>query len=178
MKLDVKRIIKTEDFCIGDQINIEFVDYGNLTATAQKVTKDGTLFLFDNIVSKKIRENKENMFDDEVLCWLNGSFLQSFPKKLQENISYITIPTYGQILGHVGKHYRHFEPDNDEQFELMKQRSNRMRYFYNNWCSWWLSNKMSNEPYYSCVDAFGGTGACIASKPNGIRPLFLLRKEK
>ena len=46
MKLDVKRIIKTEDFCIGDQINIEFVDYGNLTATAQKVTKDGTLFLF------------------------------------------------------------------------------------------------------------------------------------
>ena len=176
MKVKRRIELETEDFCIGDRIVIKLKNYEsvNVTATAQKVTKDGTLFLFDNAI---VRMAMNSMIRSS---WLNNMLLPLFPKKLQENISYITIPTYGQIFGH-DDFYKNFEPDDDEQFELMKRRGNRVCYFEGDQCSWWLRNQTKKEvssAVFAGVYCDGGPNCNLASHSVGIRPVFLLRKEK
>ena len=48
MKVLRMREIEVKNYRIGDQIVIPLAEFGEFTATAQKITDKGTLFLFDD----------------------------------------------------------------------------------------------------------------------------------
>ena len=54
MKLKVTRKVefKTEDFCVGDQISVKLKGFGKFTATVQKITDEGVLFMFDEEIGR------------------------------------------------------------------------------------------------------------------------------
>ena len=102
--------------------------------------------------------------------------LKAFPKKLRNAVSCITVPTYGEIFGH-DDFYENFEPDNDEQFEIMKRRGNRVCDFENDWCWWWLRNATKKEVSsadFAYVTYLGHTGYDGAANSFGVRPEFWL----
>ena len=50
--------VEVKKIRIGDQIIIPLVEFGEFTATAQKITDKGTLFLFDDCVTKQPMNKK------------------------------------------------------------------------------------------------------------------------
>ena len=182
MKLKVARSVnfKTEDFCVGDQISVKLKGFGKFTATAQKVTSDGVLFMFDDVIDKHcMNENNENKggFDEsDMKKWLYDVVLKAFPKKIRDSVSCITLPTYGEIFGH-DDFYENFEPDDDEQFETMKRRGNRVCDFKADWCWWWLRNAAKKEvssSSFACVGSRGYSLFGCAARSCGVRPEFWL----
>lgn len=59
MKVLRVREIEVKNYRIGDQIIIPLVEFGEFTATAQKITDKGTLFLFDDCVAKQPMNKKD-----------------------------------------------------------------------------------------------------------------------
>lgn len=182
MKLKVTRKVefKTEDFCVGDQITVKLKGYGKYTATVQRITEKGVLFLFDDVIATmtmKSSNTNDGGFDkSHIARWLEDVLLPTFPAKLQNKVIHITLPTYGEIFGH-DDFYENFEPDNDEQFELMKRRGNRVCDFNGDWCSWWLRNATKKEVSSYCfasVSGYGLTHYSGASGSFGVRPEFWL----
>jgi hypothetical protein len=110
--------------------------------------------------------------------WLRETVLPAFPEKLRTRIREITLPTYGEIFGH-DDFYENFEPDNDEQFELMKRRGNRVCDFEDDWCWWWLRNAAKKNVSSALFDLVNGSGHAYcdnASTSGGVRPEFWLVK--
>lgn len=182
MKLKVTRKVefKTEDFCVGDQISVKLKGFGEFTATAQKVTNGGVLFMFDEVIARhcmNISSTNEGGFDEsDMKKWLNDVVLKTFPKKFRASVFRITLPTYGEIFGH-DDFYENFEPDNDEQFESMKRRGNRVCDFENDWCWWWLRNatkKEASSASFACVRYDGCADYADAATSYGVRPEFWL----
>lgn len=182
MKLKVTRKVefKTEDFCVGDQISVKLKGFGKFTATVQKITNEGVLFMFDEVIARHCMNesgSNEGGFDEsDMKKWLDDVVLKAFPKKLRGAVSCITLPTYGEIFGH-DDFYENFEPDDDEQFESMKRRGNRVCDFENDWCWWWLRNATKKEvssARFALVYADGGTGCTCAAASFGVRPEFWL----
>lgn len=168
--------IKTDDLMVGDQITVKLKGFGKFTATAQKIEGDKILFLFDEIVTKHCM-NEQNKNDggfdaSDLKTWLNDVLLPAFPKKLQNRIKELTIPTYGEVFGH-DDYYKNFEPDNDEQLPSMKRRGNRDGDL--EW--WWLRNAMKKEKSAACfayVYDLGLPDYRYASGSGGVRPEFWL----
>lgn len=188
MKVARKVQFKTNEICVGDQIIVKLSGFGKFTATAQRVTDKGILFLFDEVIARhpmnetNINYNKdtnEGGFDKSDMCrWLRETVLPAFPEKLRTRIREITLPTYGEIFGH-DDFYENFEPDNDEQFELMKRRGNRVCDFEDDWCWWWLRNATKRSVSSACfatVGSHGGASYSAASNSPGVRPEFWLVK--
>ena len=182
MKVTRKVQFKTNEICVGDQITVRLSGFGKFTATAQKVTDKGILFLFDEVIARhSMNETNTNEggFDKSDMCrWLRETVLPAFPEKLRTRIREITLPTYGEIFGH-DDFYENFEPDNDEQFELMKRRGNRVCDFEDDWCWWWLRNaakKNVSSAYFALVGNSGYAGSVGASNSHGVRPEFWLVK--
>lgn len=174
--------IKTDDLMVGDQITVKLKGFGKFTATAQKIEGNNILFLFDKTVTKHCmnEQNKnEGGFDaSDLKKWLNEVLLPAFPKKLQNRITELTIPTYGEVFGH-DDYYTNFEPDNDEQLPSMKRLGNRSCDFDGDWEWWWLRNAMKKEksaPHFACVSRYGSPNSSGASSANGVRPEFWLVK--
>ena len=182
MKVTRKVQFKTNEICVGDQITVRLSGFGKFTATAQKVTDKGILFLFDEVIARhSMNETNTNEggFDKSDMCrWLRETVLPAFPEKLRTRIREITLPTYGEIFGH-DDFYENFEPDNDEQFELMKRRGNRVCDFEDDWCWWWLRNaakKNVSSARFAGVDGGGAAYCGGASHSGGVRPEFWLVK--
>ena len=101
MKLKVTRKVefKTEDICVGDQITVKLKGYGKYTATAQRVTADGVLFLFDDVIARhcmnEVNTNEGGFDKSNIARWLYNVLLPSFPAKLRNKVREITLPTYG-----------------------------------------------------------------------------------
>lgn len=209
MILEVTRETKlrTEYFCVGDRIKVSLAGFGLLTeadkmngfgeftATAQRVTDEGTLFLFDNVIAtyhmNKYATSDGGFEESDMKQWLVCEVLKAFPQEMRDKISSITIPTYGEIFGH-NEFSKHFEPDNDEQFESMKQRINRVCEFDDNLFGWWLRNAVNPEyastntaivngidsNSFGAVNSFGDATYCRdASVAYGVRPEFWLINE-
>lgn len=187
MKVTRKVQFKTNEICVGDQITVRLSGFGKFTATAQKVTDKGILFLFDDVIVRhSMNETNTNKggFDKSDMCrWLRETVLPAFPEKLKTRIREITLPTYGEIFGHDDFYenffYENFKLDNDEQFELMKRRENRICNFEDGWCWWWLRNaakkNLSSAGFAGVTN--GGLTACgNASSSRGVRPEFWLVK--
>lgn len=182
MKITRKVQFKTSEICVGDQINVKLRGFGKFTATAQKVTDKGILFLFDDVIARhSMNETNTNEggFDKSDMCrWLCEAVLPAFPEKLRTRIREITLPTYGEIFGH-DDFYENFEPDDDEQFEFMKRRGNRVCDFEDDCCCWWLRNatkRVVSSACFALVSGLGRAGYAGASSSGGVRPVFWLVK--
>lgn len=176
-----KQKLITKNIEVGDQINIELDGFGKFTATAQKITNKGTLFMFDECVTNRpmnIQYSNEGGYQgSDLRRWLNEELIKAFPKKLQKKIKTITIPTYGQIFGHGDKFYNKFEADNDERFPAMENIKNRIRLLDGDTDWWWLQNPTKKEvsaAYFARVtsDSYAVYGS--ASTSLGVLPVFLL----
>lgn len=174
--------VKTNEICVGDQITVRLSGFWKFTATAKKVTDKGILFLFDDVIARhSMNETNTNEggFDKSDMCrWLRETVLPAFPEKLRTRIREITLPTYGEIFGH-DDFYENFESDNDEQFELMKRRGNRVCDFEDDWCWWWLRNatkKNVSSARFAYVGSDGLAASSLASTSGGVRPEFWLVK--
>ncbi len=181
MKVLRNREVEVKNYRIGDQIVIPLAEFGEFTATAQKITDKGTLFLFDDCVTKqpmnKKWTNKGGFEKTDLRKWIGDVLLPAFPENLRSRIENLTIPTYGQIFGHDDWHIDVIEPDNDEQFPLMTKRKNRFADFENGYEWYWLQNATKKElsaAGFALVDDNGSAHYYYASASTGVRPVFLL----
>lgn len=181
MKVVRKQKLITKNIEVGDQINIELDGFGKFTATAQKITDEGTLFMFDECITSRPMNsqysNEGGYQGSDLRRWLNEELIKAFPKKLQKKIKTITIPTYGQIFGHENKFYNQFESDNDERFPAMENRKNRIMLLHDDTNWRWLQNTTKKEVSatdFAVVGVVGGVAYTGASSSLGILPIFLL----
>jgi hypothetical protein len=163
----VENMAKT--FSVGDTITVPLKGLGEFNATAQRVTDKGIIFMFDDCIDEKpmITISAEYMNN---LC-------NAFPDNICNRITEIGLPTYGQIFGHDEFYEENLEPDNDDQFELMKIRKNRIADFKNE-CSWyWLRNSIKSAvsaSNFAFVADGGSAYYNYASDAFGVRPVFTL----
>lgn len=181
MKVLRNREVEVKNIRIGDQIIIPLAEFGEFTATAQKITDKGTLFLFDDCVAKqpmnKELTNKGGFEKSDLKKWIGDVLLPAFPDNLRSRIENLTIPTYGQIFGHDDWYNDVIEPDNDEQFPLMTKRKNRIADFENDYEWYWLQNATKKELSAACFASVSYDGYPYygsASNSRGVRPVFLL----
>lgn len=177
----VEKMSKT--FSVGDTITIPLEGLGEFTATAQRVTDKGIIFMFDECISI-MPMNYENFntggYDSSYLChWINTVLKDAFPDNIRNRITEISIPSYGQIFGHDELYEENIEPDNDDQFELMKIRKNRIADFKNKCSGYWIRNiyLFIFEPdiaVFTNVEDDGLASCRFASSPSGVRPVFAL----
>lgn len=166
---------------VGDKINVNLKGFGEFTATAQKIMGNKIIFIFDDCVARMpMNRTATNAggYDASGLCyWVNTALRAAFPDELRESLIDISIPTYGQMFGHDETYERYFEPDNDEQFELMKIRKNRIADYENEWEWYWLQNATKENVSASTFAYvyYGGSALCDnASASLGVRPVFTL----
>lgn len=178
MKVKRKVQFKTNEICVGDQINVKLRGFGRFKATAQKVADKEVLFLFDEIIAwyptNESNTNSGGFDDSDTKRWLNEVILPAFPKKLRNKVTEITLPTYGEIFGH-DDFYENFEPDEDEQLELMKQSKNRVCNFRGDLFGWRLRNAAKegvSSIDFASVNVMGFSSSWSASKSFGVRPEF------
>lgn len=188
MKAWRKVKMEIKNYEVGDQITVKLKDFGEFTATAQRVEDGKTLFLFDNCVAEhEMNENGSNTggFYSSNLCeWMNTELVKSFPTKLIERMIYadeeheclLRIPTRKEMFGE-DKYNRNYEPDLGEQFELMKDRKNRVCTLPDDKYAWyWLQNKLQSSSNFAAVSGGGSARSYDgASASLGVRPAFLIR---
>lgn len=156
-----------EQYYVGDQITVRMKELGNFTATVQAIEEDSVIFMFDDIIAKHNH--------NDIQEWLDKDILPLFPETF--NVTEITLPTCGQIFCDDEWCREFFEPDTDEQFELMKRRGNRVCDYDGDWEWWWLKNKSKKYAAYFAVVYGGGIAHCSrASDSYGIRPVFRIKK--
>ena len=145
--------LETREVMVGDQILVSLAEIGNFTATAHKITDKGVLFIFDEYVTSR-------------------------PMNNQSRIDDLSIPTVGELFGHDDEwDNEHFEPDEDEQLPLMKERRNRVAYLNNEWEWGWLRNAVKqrfSSAHFAGVGGNGTAGYAFASSSGGVRPEFWL----
>lgn len=188
--MEVKRTITTEvnNFEIGDQIIVELKDLGRFTATAQRVYDGKTLFLFDNCVAKqamnKNNSNEGDFYSSDLCKWMNTELVKHFPAEFLDRMIYtdkehecfLRIPTRKEMFGE-DTHSKYYEPDINEQFDLMKDRKNRVCSIPDNVCTWyWLMNAhVLSWSRFAVIFGDGSANAKDASDPSGVRPAFMIR---
>lgn len=156
-----------EQYCVGDQITVRMKELGNFTATVQAIEDESIVFMFDDIIAKHNHH--------EIQEWLDNDILPLFPETF--NVSEIVLPTCGQIFGKDEWCIDIFDPDTDEQFELMKRRGNRVCDYDGDWEWWWLKNQSkSYATLFASVNAYGNALYHGASYSYGVRPVFRIKK--
>lgn len=172
------RIQAAGEFKVGDQIEI-----GKYTATCQKITKNGVLFLMDQYLDTAYPINRENtnnggyeasdlrreLQKEEVLDIFSSVKDMMVPF---ENGDLLRIPYAEELFGD----NRYYEPSGKEQWELMKDRKNRIAYRDGEDYEWgWLQNKRkSSGAYFAAVHYLGHADSDGASTSYGVRPVFRL----
>lgn len=158
-----------KQYCVGDQITVRMKELGNFTATVQAIEEDSVVFMFDDIIAKHNH--------NDIQEWLDKDILPLFPETF--NVTEITLPTCGQIFGddEWSRKFFDFEPDTDEQFELMKRRGNRVCDYDGDWEWWWLKNQSKKlATVFASVGSYGLVNYAGASASLGVRPVFRIKK--
>lgn len=184
MKVFRKMEIEVENYQVGDQIIVPLRGIGGFTATVQKVTDEGTLFLFDECVARKAMnengENKGGYEESDLKKWIDTTLYMSFPEEMRDKMYGLTIPTVGQIVGFESEwNNENFEMDNEEQFPLMNERKNRIASFEGRIMQVWLRNATKerySSNHFACVAGFGYASYFPASFTSGVRPEFWIKK--
>lgn len=176
-----KMMMRMADIKVGDQIEIPLKDMGTFTATAQQITDDGILFMFDDCVARRSMNsectNKGGYEKSELRKWIEDDLFEAFPDYLKSKISNLTLPTYGQMFGHDDWYEQAIEPDNDEQLPLMKIRKNRVVDYENDYTSYWVNNatkKAYSSDCFALVTCGGYARWSNAYDGGGVRPVFLI----
>lgn len=174
--------VRTEQYVIGDQINLKVRGFDKkYTATCHKVQDGMAFFLLDEyITTRAMNENGSNAggFEGSDLNrWLQEVLLPAFPKKIRKRVvDGLTIPSYGMFFGHDEDYQNYFEEDNDEQLPLMKIRKNRIAH-YKDEPEWgWLRNRRKNSASaFAYVNGLGSATLTDASSALGVRVGFWLQ---
>ena len=178
----VFNVITPKGIVVGDQTKIPLGNLGTFTATAQVITDDKVLFLFDDYVAKRpmneIYSNEGGYEESDLKKWIDTELYKMFPEVFRKRMRGLTIPTVGEICGWGDEWDRtHFEHDDYAQLPLMKQRRNRVAY-YDNDCEWgWLRNATLWEfssTSFAYVCSSGDVTFHGASGSGGVRPEFWL----
>lgn len=166
------------EFEVGDQIQV-----GKYTATCQKITKKGALFLLDQYLDDSFRMNQKNTND--------GGYEESdLRKELQKNSildifssvrnmmvpfkngDLLRIPFAEEFFGDIDS----YVPSDKKQWSLMKDRKNRIAIREGEAYEWgWLQNKVeSSSAHFAGVGNGGDALSTLASNSLGVRPVFRL----
>lgn len=183
MKITRTMTIETNDIQIGDRIQV-----GHYTATCQKLPGEGlALFYLDQYLDKAMQMNKRNtnkggydasdlrkeLNSEEILKDFTGLELVPF-----ENGDLLRLAFYGELFGHDDWYESGaVEPDDCEQWPLMKERANRIAERKGESYEWgWLQNKYVRSATGFCdVTNRGRANAWGASVSFGVRPAFLIK---
>ena len=176
--------LETREVMVGDQILVSLAEIGDFTATAHKITDKGVLFIFDEYVTSRPmnnqRTNEGGYEESDLKKWIDTVLLATFPDELKSRIDSLSIPTVGELFGHDDEwNNEHFEPDEDEQLPLMKERRNRVAYLNDEWEWGWLRNAVKrsfSSADFAGVNGDGNAGYGNASNSVGVRPEFWLVK--
>ena len=183
MKVLRQTEIETNEFRVGDQIRV-----GRYTATCQKTAEEGALFLLDQYLDEGMQMNKEdtNMGGYEASDLrkrLNGDGVLDVFKDIRDRMvpfssgDMLRLPFYGEMFGHDGWYKSGaVEPDDCEQWPLMKERANRIAERKGESYEWgWLQNKyVPSSTGFCSVTDYGRASYWNASSSIGVRPAFLI----
>ena len=183
MKITRTMTIDTNEIQIGDRIEV-----GRYTATCQALPGEGlALLLLDQYLDKAMQMNRKNTnvggyAASDLRKELNtGKILDVFaPLDLVpfENGDLLRLPFYGEMFGH-DEWYNSgaVEPDNCEQWPLMKERANRIAERKGESYEWgWLQNvRLGSATCFCFVGNGGGAADWDASNSLGVRPAFLIK---
>lgn len=166
------------EFKVGDQI-----EAGKYTATCQKVTRKGALFLLDQYLDEAFKMNRENTNEggyeesDLHVELQKNSILEIFSSVRDmmvpfKNGDLLRIPYAEEFFGDVDG----YESSGKKQWPLMKDRKNRIAIREGEAYEWgWLQNKVeSSSAHFAPVDGVGDTLCNGASNSCGVRPVFRL----
>ena len=184
MKVERMTEIETSDIEVGDRIHVD-----HYTATCQKITPKGALFLLDQYLDEPMAMNAKDtnlggygksdlrkaLQSDEVLSIFADirDYMVPF-----ENGDLLRVPYYGEVFDNNDRN-DFVEPDSNEQWPLMKDAHNRMasRCGEPEWG--WLANTDRDSSTYFCdVNNDGGAGVWPASDVIGVRPVFMVKEEE
>lgn len=167
-----------KEFQVGDQIEV-----GKYTATCQKVTRKGALFLLDQYLDEPFKMNRENTNEggyeasnlrmelqkDSILDIFSSIRDRMVPFK---NGDLLRIPYAEEFFGDIDE----YEPSGKKQWPLMKDRKNRIAIREGEAYEWgWLQNKVkSSSALFANVNYNGHPNYYLASYSGGVRPVFRL----
>ena len=169
------------EFKVGDQIEVG--KYTKYTATCQKITRKGALFLLDQYLDTAYQMNREytnaggyevsdlrkELQKEEVLNIFSSIQSIMVPFK---NGDLLRIPYTEEFFGDVDNH----EPSGKKQWLLMKDRKNRIAIREGEAYEWgWLQTKVkSSSALFAYVNSRGAASFHGASSSLGVRPVFQL----
>ena len=174
------------DIKIGDKINVDLGVLGIFPATIHRIEDDAegaylTLMFDDCIASHYMNEGGTNLGGYEVsdLCsWLKEVIFPKFPEELRDKMLSLTLPTYGMIFGHDTWGERSLDSDDDNQFLLMKKRSNRVADIYGEATSYWIRNAslaIFDTKSFGGVTEAGTPSQYPSTYYFGVRPVFIIK---
>ena len=95
MKVTRKVQFKTNEICVGDRITVRLSGFGKFTATAQRVTDKGILFLFDEVIARHLPVTTEFITQEEA----QGRFdLKRLPDSASETVRVVKVGDYDECL--------------------------------------------------------------------------------
>ena len=179
--MKVKRMIEVETNCpeIGDKINID-----HYTATCQEITPKGALFLMDQYLDEPMAMNRNNSNkggyekSDLRRALQSEDILKIFSCIREwmvpfDNGDLLRIPFAGELFG--DKLPKWCEPDDHEQWPLMRDRRNRLASRCGEYEWGWLQNKDKTSSTFFCSVYNGGdVGGWSAANFIGVRLAFLI----
>lgn len=184
MKVLRQTEIETNEFRVGDQVRV-----GHYTATCQKTAEESALFLLDQYLDEAMPMNEEDdngggYMASDIRERLNSDGILDAFKDIRgrmvpfENGDLLRIPFYGEMFGHDDWYNSgSVEPDDCEQWPLMKKRANRIADRTGERYEWgWLQNKYVQSATNFCdVYGDGSADGWSASNSIGVRPAFLIK---
>lgn len=176
MKIMRKQELETNTIQVGDQIQV-----GKYTATCQKVTDGNAIFLLDQYLDKPYPMNSrwinEGGYDaSDLRAEFKNIVLDTNFDAIRDSLvpfdngDLMRIATVGELFDHDD----YYEMDDTEQWELMKDRRNRiaLREGDKYECGW-LQNKVKNSATaFANVDDYGVATYDTALYTYGVRPVF------
>lgn len=184
MKIIRTMTIDANEIQVGDRIEV-----GHYTATCQALPGEGlALFLLDQYLDKAMQMNKKNntskggydasnlrkeLNSKETLAAFDGLDLAPF-----ESDDLLRLPFYGEMFGHDNWYSSGaVEPDDCEQWPLMRIRNNRIAGRGGSPYEWgWLQNRYVRSATVFCaVNHYGDASSWAASASLGVRPAFLIK---
>lgn len=179
MKIERMTEIETPNIQIGDRLRV-----GRYTATCQKITDDGAVFLLDQYLDRAMAMNRQNTnkggYDGSELrrALQSEDILKEF-EDIREymrpwsNGDLLRVPFVGEMFG--DNVLQWIEPDDCEQWPLMKDAHNRAASRRGDPEWGWLANRVRDSSTYFCrVSADGHADYWDASNVLGVRPAFLI----
>ena len=170
---------------VGDRLRFTLEGGEEVEAIAVRREENGMLFIFTDCLRDEYRLHEPGKYpgweDCELRRKLNGEILERFPEDVLQllmpfsNGDLLRIPTEKEIFGE--NEYGKKEPENVEQFEIMKDRRNRIAFQgfgTGDWEWYWLQNRgVSSATWAAIVDWNGDAYWWSASDVDGVRPLFI-----